>query len=261
MRVGGARERPAMAEALVVRGLSKRFGGLRAVQDLSFTVREGETLALIGPNGAGKTTSFHLITGFHRPDTGSVLAFGRELAGLRPHRICAHGLARTFQVARPFGSMTVLANVMTGAFLRDKRPEAAREKAHEAIDFVGLTAKAASPARDLTTIDQRRLEMARALATQPRLLLLDEVMAGLNPAEVDQAVALVGKLAARGLTIVIVEHVMRAIMAVARHIVVLDHGQKIAEGNPREVVANKDVIRAYLGTSYVHATAAGEMRC
>jgi branched-chain amino acid transport system ATP-binding protein len=261
MRVGRAGERPAMAEALVVRGLSKRFGGLRAVQDLSLTVREGETLALIGPNGAGKTTSFHLITGFHRPDTGSVCAFGRELAGLRPHQICAHGLARTFQVARPFGNMTVLANVMTGAFLRDKRPEAARDKAYEAIDFVGLTAKAANPAHDLTTIDQRRLEMARALATQPRLLLLDEVMAGLNPAEIDQAVALVGKLAARGLTIVIVEHVMRAIMAVARHIVVLDHGQKIAEGNPREVVANKDVIRAYLGTGYVHAAAPGEMPC
>ena len=157
--------------------------------------------------------------------------------------------------------MTVEANVMTGAFLRDKRPEAAREKAREAIDFVGLASKAASAARDLTTIDQRRLEMARALATQPRLLLLDEVMAGLNPAEIDQAVALVGKLAARGLTIVVVEHVMRAIMAVARHIVVLDHGQKIAEGAPDEVVANPEVIRAYLGTGYVHAPAAGAAQC
>jgi len=250
-----------MAEALVVTNLSKRFGGLRAVQGLSFSVREGETVALIGPNGAGKTTSFHLITGFHRADAGSVKAFGRELVGLRPHQICAHGLARTFQVARPFGTMTVEANVMTGAFLRDRRPEVARERAREAIEFVGLAAKAMSPARDLTTIDQRRLEMARALATQPRLLLLDEVMAGLNPAEIDQAVALVGKLAARGLTIVVVEHVMRAIMAVARHIVVLDHGQKIAEGNPNEVVANPEVIRAYLGTGYVHAPAAGAAPC
>src|SRR4030088_3232028 len=209
-----------MADALVIKGLSKRFGGLRAVQDVSFTVKENETVALIGPNGAGKTTSFNLITGFQRPDSGSVSAYGRDIVGLKPHDVCAHGLARTFQVAKPFGAMTVLDNV-------------------------------------LTTIDQRRLEMARALATQPRLLLLDEVMAGLNPSEVDQAVALVGKLSQRGLTIVIVEHVMRAIMAVARHIVVLDHGQKIAEGAPKEIVANPDVIRAYLG-SYVHPPTAGE---
>jgi branched-chain amino acid transport system ATP-binding protein len=240
-----------MADALVIRGLSKRFGGLRAVQDVSFTVKENETVALIGPNGAGKTTSFHLITGFHRPDAGSVSAYGREIVGLKPHDICAHGLARTFQVAKPFGAMTVLDNVMTGAFLRDRNTTAAREKAREAIEFVGLSAKQQTAAKDLTTIDQRRLEMARALATQPRLLLLDEVMAGLNPAEIDQAVALVGKLSQRGLTIVIVEHVMRAIMAVARHIVVLDHGQKIAEGTPKEIVENPEVIRAYLG-SYVH---------
>jgi len=250
-----------MAEALVVRQLSKRFGGLRAVQELSFSVNEGETVALIGPNGAGKTTSFNLITGYHRPDTGSVRAFGRELVGLRPHDICAHGLARTFQVARPFGKMTVLANVMTGALLRDRKLEVARARAREAIDFVGLSAKEHVPARDLTTIDQRRLEMARALATDPRMLLLDEVMAGLNPAEIDQAVALIGMLSKRGLTIVIVEHVMRAIMAVARHIVVLDHGQKIAEGNPREVVANEEVIRAYLGSSHAHMAMPGGSQC
>jgi branched-chain amino acid transport system ATP-binding protein len=246
-----------MVDALVIRGLTKRFGGLRAVQNVSFTVKENETVALIGPNGAGKTTSFHLITGFHRPDSGSVLAFGREIAGLKPYDICGHGLARTFQVAKPFGAMTVLDNVMTGAFLRDKHTGVAREKARESIEFVGLSAKALTAAKDLTTIDQRRLEMARALATQPRLLLLDEVMAGLNPSEIDQAVALVGKLSARGLTIVIVEHVMRAIMAVARHIVVLDHGQKIAEGAPKEIVENPDVVRAYLG-SYVHPPTLGE---
>src|SRR5690349_9126810 len=247
-----------MGEALVIRGLNKKFGGLRAVQDVSFTVKENETVALIGPNGAGKTTSFHLITGFHRPDSGSVLAFGQEVVGLKPHDVCALGLARTFQVAKPFGAMTVLANVMTGAFLRDRHVAAAREKALEAIEFVGLSAHEQTAAKDLTTIDQRRLEMARALATQPKILLLDEVMAGLNPSEIDQAVALVGKLSARGLTIVIVEHVMRAIMAVARHIVVLDHGQKIAEGAPKEIVKNPDVIRAYLGTGYVHVATAGE---
>jgi branched-chain amino acid transport system ATP-binding protein len=250
-----------MPEALVVRNLSRRFGGLRAVQDLSFAVDEGETVALIGPNGAGKTTSFNLITGYYRPNAGSVQAFGRELVGLRPHDICAHGLARTFQVARPFGTMTVLANVMTGAFLRDKTIAGARARACAAIEFVGLAAKEHVAARDLTTIDQRRLEMARALATEPRLLLLDEVMAGLNPSEVDAAVALVGRLSQRGLTIVIVEHVMRAIMAVARHIVVLDHGQKIAEGGPGDVVTNPEVIRAYLGTGYAHVAAAGAARC
>jgi branched-chain amino acid transport system ATP-binding protein len=247
-----------MAEALVIRNLNKRFGGLRAVWDLSFAVKESETVALIGPNGAGKTTSFNLITGHYRPDGGSISAFGRELVGLWPHDICKHGLARTFQVARPFGGMTVLANVMTGALLRSKKLDIARGHAEEAIDFVGLSAKAHMPARDLTTIDQRRLEMARALATSPRLLLLDEVMAGLNPTVIDQAVTLIGKLTKRGLTIVIVEHVMRAIMAVAQHIVVLDHGQKIAEGNPKEVVANAEVIRAYLGTGYATAEA---VRC
>jgi len=243
-----------MADALVINGLSKRFGGLRAVQDVSFTVAENETLALIGPNGAGKTTSFHLITGFHRADSGSVKAFGREIVGLRPHQVCALGLARTFQVAKPFGAMTVLDNVMTGAFLRDRHVALARDKAREAIEFVGLSAREKTAAKDLTTIDQRRLEMARALATNPHILLLDEVMAGLNPSEIDQAVALVGKLSARGLTIVIVEHVMRAIMAVARRIVVLDHGQKIAEGAPKEIVENPEVIRAYLGSGYAHAS-------
>ena len=246
-----------MTDALVVVGLNKRFGGLRAVQDVSFAVKENETVALIGPNGAGKTTSFHLISGFHRADSGSVTAFGREIVGLKPHDVCALGLARTFQVAKPFGAMTVLANVMTGAFLRDRHVGASRDRAREAIDFVGLSAREQTPAKDLTTIDQRRLEMARALATQPKILLLDEVMAGLNPSEIDQAVALVGKLSQAGLTIVIVEHVMRAIMAIARHIVVLDHGQKIAEGAPNEIVENPEVIRAYLGSSYVRAPTGG----
>jgi branched-chain amino acid transport system ATP-binding protein len=244
-----------MVEALVVRGLSKRFGGLRAVQDVSFSVKENETLALIGPNGAGKTTSFNLISGFIGADTGSVQAFGRELVGLRPHEVCGFGLVRTFQVAKPFGAMTVLDNVTTGALLRDKRVPAAKERARAAIAFVGLGARERMAARDLTTIDQRRLEMARALATQPKILLLDEVMAGLNPIEIDQAVALVDKLSASGLTIVIVEHVMRAIMAVAHHMVVLDHGQKIAEGAPDTIVRNPEVIRAYLGSGFVHAPA------
>ncbi|HXP95034.1 MAG TPA: ABC transporter ATP-binding protein [Candidatus Binatia bacterium] len=250
-----------MAEALVVRNLSKRFGGLRAVADLSFSVKEGETLALIGPNGAGKSTSFNLITGYHRPDAGSVFAFGRELVGLPPYDICALGLARTFQVGRPFGTMTVLANVMTGALLRNKKLHVARARAREALEFVGLAARENTKAHDLTTIDERRLELARALATEPRLLLLDEVMAGLNPSEMDQAVGLVGQLSKRGLSIVIVEHVMRAITAVAHHIVVLDHGQQIAEGTPNDVLQNEEVIRAYLGTGYAHHTTSPDAQC
>jgi branched-chain amino acid transport system ATP-binding protein len=242
-----------MVEVLAVSGLSKRFGGLKAVQDLSFSVSEGQTVAVIGPNGAGKTTCFNLITGFIRPDTGSIKAFGKEIAGFSAHRVCAQGLARTFQVARPFGKMTVLDNVVTGALLRDKSLPAAHKRAREAVEFAGLSNQESRLACDLNTIDQRRLELARALATGPRLLLLDEVMAGLNAAEIDQAIALVGQLRARGLTVVIVEHVMRAVMAVAERIVVLDHGQKIAEGSPQEIAANPLVISAYLGSSYAHA--------
>src|SRR3974390_2331076 len=148
-----------MTDVLVIKGLSKRFGGLRAVQDLSFNVRENETLPLIGPNGAGKTTAFNLIMGYYRPDEGVVEAFGQNIVGVRPHAVCAHGVARTFQVAKPFGGMTVLATVMTGAFLRPRNPQAARDKARETIEFVGLATKEAFAARDLTTIDQRRLEM------------------------------------------------------------------------------------------------------
>ena len=243
--------------ALELKGLCKSFGGLQATREVTLRVMPGDRQAIIGPNGAGKTTLFNLITGIYPVTSGQVLLFGQDVTAWPSHRRTALGMARTFQVAKPFGAMTVLANVMTGAFLRDRHVAAARTKALEAIEFVGLAAKEQTAAKDLTTIDQRRLEMARALATEPRILLLDEVMAGLNPAEIDQAVALVGKLSSRGLTIVIVEHVMRAIMAVARHIVVLDHGQKIAEGAPKEIVENPEVIRAYLG-SYVHPPAAGE---
>jgi branched-chain amino acid transport system ATP-binding protein len=236
-----------MADALVIKGLSKRFGGLRAVQDLSFTVKENETVALIGPNGAGKTTSFHLITGFHRADSGSVEAFGKEVVGLKPHDVCALGLARTFQVAKPFGAMTVLANVMTGAFLRDRHVAAARDKAREAIEFVGLSAREQTPAKDLTTIDQRRLEMARALATQPRILLLDEVMAGLNATEVHQVVELVQSLNARGYTFLVIEHNLKVVRTFSRRVVVLNRGAKLAEGTAEEVLGSPEVVEAYVG--------------
>ena len=241
----------AMTDALVIKGLSKRFGGLRAVQDVSFTVKENETVALIGPNGAGKTTSFHLITGFHRADSGSVLAFGQEIVGLKPHDVCALGLARTFQVAKPFGAMTVLANVMTGAFLRDRHVAAAREKAREAIDFVGLSARAEhggqgphhhrpAPAGDGARAGDPAEDPAARRGDGRPQPGRDRPGGGAGR-QAFRARAHHRHRRARDAR----DHGGRA------HIVVLDHGQKIAEGAPKEIVENPEVIRAYLG-SYVH---------
>ena len=243
-----------MSALLEVRGLSKHFGGLRAVQDLSFDVHEGEILGLIGPNGAGKTTTFNLIAGFYRPDRGSVLFQGTQLAGRKPYAICLEGVARTFQVARPFGSMSVLGNVTTGALAHPTPVAAAERRAIELLELVGLSDKAHLLARELSTIDQRRLEVARALGTQPKLLMLDETMAGLSPTEADVAVALVRSLRQRGLTLIVVEHVMRAMLALADRIVVMDHGQKIAEATPAEALNDPRVVEAYLGTALKHAS-------
>ena len=238
---------------LEVERLAKHFGGVQAVRDLSFQVREGEILGVIGPNGSGKTTTFHLITGFHQPDRGSVRFEGREITRLAPHAVCALGLCRTFQVAKPFPELSVLRNVLMGALLRHPDPVKAGERAQAVLKRVGLEGRSAIVAGSLTTIDQRRLEVARALATEPKLLLLDETMAGLNPTEIGEAMRLITSLREQGITVVVVEHVMRAVMSLSDRIVVLDQGQKIAEGNPQAIAADPRVIQAYLGAEYRRA--------
>lgn len=234
--------------AFEVRGVTKLFGGVTAVKEVSFTVAPGETLGLIGPNGAGKTTLFHLITGFLRPDGGEVRYDGKSLAGLRPSAICKRfGITRTFQIVRPMPHLTVLENVLVGALCRTGSVREAKPVALSALARVGLAARAGDRAGTLTIGQRKKLEIARALATRPRLLLLDEVMGGLHSHEIEGAVALLKELKQEGLTLIVVEHVMRAILALSDRIVVLNFGEKIAEGTPSEVVSHPEVIRAYLG--------------
>jgi branched-chain amino acid transport system ATP-binding protein len=233
---------------LSVSGISKSFGGLRAVNDVSFDVPEGSIFGLIGPNGAGKTTVFNLIAGVYRPDAGRVTLAGSDITGQRADQVCHAGIGRTFQIVRPFPELTVLKNVTIGA-LRDTSDIAAAErKAHEVLELLGLDGKAAQKASALTLPERKRLEVARALATGPKLLLLDEVMAGLRPTEVDVMVAVFRDLNARlGITILLIEHVMRAVMALAQQIVVLHHGEVISRGVPAEVVRDPAVLECYLG--------------
>jgi branched-chain amino acid transport system ATP-binding protein len=240
---------------LEVAGISKAFGGLQAVQDLSFHLDAGEMLGLIGPNGAGKTTAFNLLTGFLAPDAGEVRFRGQSVRGLRPHAICRLGLARTFQIVRPFPRLSVLDNVQIGALVRHPRVAAARDRARAVVDRVGLGPKAALAAAGLTLADRKRLELARALATEPVLLLLDEVMAGLTPTETAAIVELIAGINRAGVSILLIEHNMRAVMALSHRIVVLSFGQKIAEGVPAAMARDARVIEAYLGEEYVHAAA------
>ena len=239
-----------MAPLLEARGITKRFGGLAANDDVSFSVAEGEIVSIIGPNGAGKSTLFACITGFHRPDSGTVLYDGREITGLAADRICRMGISRTFQIVQVIGDMTVLENAMTGAFLRAARRRAAERRAEEVLALAGLSGRAGVLASALTIADKKRLELAMALATGPRLLMLDETMAGLTPSELREIIALVLEVRRRGVTLVVVEHVMEAVMRLSDRVVVLDSGRKIVEGTPREVVANPRVIQAYLGERY-----------
>jgi len=233
---------------LSVRGLGKSFRGLRAVHDVGFDVPAGAIHALIGPNGAGKTTTFNMIAGVFPPSAGTVQLDGRTITGLRPDRICDAGIGRTFQIVKPFPGLSVLDNVLVGALKREPDVGRARENALTVLRELGLHDKRAMTASNLTLPDRKRLEVARALATQPRLLLLDEVMAGLRPTETDQMVAFLRDLNARtGLTILLIEHVMRAVMALSQHIVVLNYGEKIAEGPPEAIARDQRVLEVYLG--------------
>jgi len=233
---------------LAVEGLTKYFGGLRAVHDLSFEVREGEILGLIGPNGAGKTTAFNLIAGFIEPTRGRIFLEGENIVGMKPYAVTRRGIARTFQIVKPFRKLTVLENVTLAAFLQfPSRPEAEAE-ARRLLEKMGLGAKIPTLASDLTLSEQKRLEIARALATRPKLLLLDEPMGGLNATEIEQASALVCDICKEGVTIIWVEHVLKAIMNCSNRVVVVDQGVKIADAPPGEIVENQKVISAYLGT-------------
>jgi branched-chain amino acid transport system ATP-binding protein len=240
---------------LEVTGISRRFGGLQAVRDLSLSVAPDEVLGLIGPNGAGKTTAFNLLSGFLAPDRGQIRFDGRSIVGLPPHAICRLGLCRTFQIVRPFPRLSVLDNVRVGALSRRPRMEDARDRARGVIEQVGLGDKVDHAAGALTLAERKRLELARALATEPRLLLLDEVMAGLNPTEIEAIVALVKRINASGVAILLIEHNMRAVMSLSHRIAVLNFGEKIVEGPPAAVANHPRVIEAYLGEEYVHPPA------
>ena len=237
---------------LEVAGLGKSFRGLRAVHDVAFSVPAGAIHALIGPNGAGKTTIFNMIAGVYRPDAGSVTLDGKTISGLRPDRVCDAGVGRTFQIVKPFKELSVLENVTIGALHRDASLERARVHAADILARLGLGDRLHQPAESLTLPDRKRLEVARALATGPRLLLLDEVMAGLRPTEVDRMVDFLRDLNREtGLTILLIEHVMRAVMALAAHVTVVSYGEKIAEGTPGEIARNKAVLDVYLGEQEV----------
>jgi branched-chain amino acid transport system ATP-binding protein len=231
-------------------GVSKYFGGLAAISNVDFHIEQGEIVGLIGPNGAGKTTLFNLISAALAINSGVIRFKGEKISGLKAHQICRTGVARTFQSVKIFGNMPVLGNVMLGSLfgtLRGMTSADAVREATELLEFVGLSAVKATPAKDLTLANQKRLEVAKALATKPELLLLDELIAGLNPTETTQAMELVTRIRDRGITILMIEHVMKAIMTICDRIIVLHHGEKIAEGTPQEIASSKTVVEVYLG--------------
>ncbi|UJX40914.1 ABC transporter ATP-binding protein [Desulfovibrio sp. JY] len=239
-----------MSNILEITALTKNFGGLTAVSALDLHIAKGEIMALIGPNGAGKSTVFNLVAGVYAPTEGTIRFKGEVINGRKPWDLCKMGLARTFQIVKPFGSKTVLYNVMVGAFLHNETTHKAREKAEEVMAILGLDHLRDRLAGNLTIADRKRLEIGKALATDPELLLLDEVMAGLRPTEVDDMIAVIRGLRDRGVTVFVIEHIMRAVMALSDRVAVVQFGQKIAEGTPEEVTRDENVIKAYLGGDY-----------
>jgi branched-chain amino acid transport system ATP-binding protein len=238
---------------LEVKGISKNFAGIAAVSDLSFDVEEREIVGLIGPNGAGKTTAFNVITGFYTPENGNITFQGQELVGLKPNQICKMGLGRTFQIVKPFPDISTFRNVRVGVFNHVRDVKRATEETERILEEIGLMAKRDQLAGNLTIPDRKRLELARALGTKPKLLLLDEVMAGLTPKEVEDFVGLIKKISLSGVTILMIEHVMRGVMALSDRIVVIHHGVKIATGSPSEISKDERVIKVYLGEGYLIA--------
>ncbi|MBN2284283.1 MAG: ABC transporter ATP-binding protein [Deltaproteobacteria bacterium] len=242
-----------MATMLEVKNVSKHFGGLKAVDQVSLSINEGEIFGLIGPNGAGKSTLFNCVAGYYPPTFGEILFRGESITGLRPWDICKKRIARTFQLVKPFKMKSVLYNTMVGAYVRSTNPAEVRDMALEILEELQLADKKDVLAKNLTIADRKRLELARAMATDPEMLLLDECMAGLRPNEVDETLDIIRGIRDRGVTIFVIEHIMRAIMSLSDRITVIQFGAKIMEGTPAEVAADERVIKAYLGESYVAA--------
>jgi branched-chain amino acid transport system ATP-binding protein len=235
---------------LNISNLRKKFGGLTAVDNVDLTITEGGIVGLIGPNGAGKTTIFNLISGYLHPDAGEIFFRDENIVGLKSNQICKKGIGRTFQIVKPFSGLTVLKNVMIGAFNRTDQLDLSEERSLQVLEFLGLLEKKDYPIGSLTIAERKRLELARSLATQPHLLLLDEVAAGLNPKETEDLIAILRRINKEGITLFMIEHVMKTIASLANKIVVINYGVKISEGRPSEVLKDPNVVKAYLGEAY-----------